>query len=135
MQQTHSVLWNGNRAGTLQLTREGLYYRVDCSCNTIDKQIYRLLGRWGDTQLRLGVLIPEGNEMRLRTKIPAKKLAGKQTEFWLERVCTAKQEPVNLQRDGRYIPIYPDEPYAYLSKLKDSYLEIRNGQPGLMITG
>ena len=35
---------------------------------------------------------------------------------------------------GKFVPVYPDEPFAYMSKLKDAYLEVREGQPGVVIT-
>lgn len=134
MTRTHAVLWNGKQTGTVCLTKEGLYYRVQCSCKTVDKQIYRLAALCGDDPVRLGVLIPEGDEMMLQTKIPVKKLKGEDPQFQLECISSGKKQEDNRKSQGKFIPIYPDEPYSYLSKLKSSYLEIRKGEPGIVIT-
>ena len=36
-------------------------------------------------------------------------------------------------KQGKYIPLSPEEPFRYLSRLKQSYLERRNGKVGIVI--
>ena len=40
----------------------------------------------------------------------------------------------NTNRE-KYVPVYPEEPFSYMSRLKDAYLERRNGQLGIVIRG
>ena len=34
---------------------------------------------------------------------------------------------------GTFVPISPEEPFAYISRLKDAYFERRYGQAGVVI--
>ena len=34
---------------------------------------------------------------------------------------------------GQFVPIYPEEPFSYLARLKDAYLARVDGQVGAMI--
>ena len=133
MVDSYDVTLHGNRVGKVQLSKQGLYYQLRCTCSAVDTDIYRLLGRCGQTQSRFGVLIPEGNRLTLETKIPVKKLNTDDLEFWLERTSAHARELPEKKSGFQYIPIYPDEPYTYLSKLKNSYFEIRNGKAGILI--
>ena len=35
--------------------------------------------------------------------------------------------------EGKFVPIFPEEPFAYLERLEDAYLEKRNGYLGVVI--
>jgi hypothetical protein len=41
--------------------------------------------------------------------------------------------PKHQKSEGKFIPIYPEEPFAYISRLQNAFLEIRNGQAGVVI--
>lgn len=127
----YPVLFSGKQVGNIQISREGLYCRIRCACDPGEKGIFRLLAQCGEQQLRLGVLLPEGKEQVLETKIPAKKLCGQAPEFFLQPVRRELQQRETTA--GKYIPIYPDEPFSYLSRLKNAYLETRKGQIGIVI--
>ena len=131
MTGSFDVLLRGKAAGTAEVTEQGLYYHILCHCSLEKKEVYRLWVRCGQSQLRLGILVPEGDRMVLETRIPAKKLAGEGPEFYLESADTSRTENMKLQ----YVPIYPDEPFAYLTRLKNAYLEMRGGKPGLVLKG
>jgi len=131
---SYDVMLRGKSVGRVQLTKQGLYYHIRCSCTVIDQNIYRLLGSCDGDQIRFGVLVPEGKRLILETKIPTKKLMADNLAFFLESVVSHGQSPATQERIFQYVPIYPDEPLAYLSKLKKSYFEIRNGKPGILIT-
>ena len=89
-------------------------------------------------QMTFAVSTQDGNISRklliIPTKIPVKKLNTEDLEFWLEGTSSHARELPEKKSGFKYIPIYPDEPYTYLSKLKNSYFEIRNGKPGIIIT-
>ncbi len=134
MMGSYNVILRGKTVGSVQLSKQGLYYHLRCSCTVADQNIYRLLGSCEGDQIRFGVLVPEGNRLALETKIPSKKLSGEALEFWLESAAIHGQASAKREYHSKFIPIYPDEPFEYLSRLKKSYMEIRNGKPGITIT-
>ena len=76
-------------------------------------------------RINLGILVPENGSFVLNTKVPLKKIGEGDMTFSL----VSKQE----QRQGSFVPIYPEEPFAYLSRLKASFLVYENGIPGIQI--
>ena len=73
----------------------------------------------------MGVPVPEGKVFRLDTKVPLKKLGQEKFRFYVRGD--------RLQPDEFFAPIKPEEPFAYLSRLKEAYLVRRDGQCGAMI--
>ena len=41
--------------------------------------------------------------------------------------------PKHQKSESKFIPVYPDEPFAYITRLQNAFLEIRNGQAGVVI--
>ena len=39
------------------------------------------------------------------------------------------------QQDAIFVPVYPDEPFGYLSRLQNSFLQYRQGCIGILIAG
>ena len=85
--------------------------------------IYRLIVSGEMTRENLGILVPEGGDFILRTKIPVKRIGDGKMVFTL----VPKQDDIS----GPFIRIIPEEPFAYISHLKDSFLTLRDGQPGI----
>ena len=110
--------------GTVNVTKEGLYYRFSCRCNLTGEVMHRLVVRTDAGQVDLGVCVPMEGRFGAEKKLPCKKF-GSNPEFFL----LPKHEGVK----GRFVPIRAEEPFAYLSKLKNAFLEIRNGEIGIMI--
>lgn len=61
----------------------------------------------------------------LNTKLPAKRFGNGNAEFLLV--------PKYEKENGIFVPIYPEEPFAYISRLKEAYLVRKAGQTGLLI--
>ena len=74
---------------------------------------------------RLGILVPVGEEFGLDTKLPMKRFADIAPEFRL-----VPNKPV---LEGKFIPIKPEEPFAYIERLKEGFLTYREGQLGMWI--
>ena len=111
--------------GTVTVTREGLYYRFSCRCSLSGDVMHRLMVTTDQGQVDLGVLVPVDGRFGTEKRIPCKKI-GKDPQFQL----LPKHE--NMQ--GRFVPIYPEEPFEYISKLKNAFLATQNGQVGIVIT-
>ena len=116
MEGKQEVTYQGQAVGTVEIKREGLYYRVSCRCRLVDGDIHRL---YADGE-KLGVLIPDRGELTLDTKVAAKRL---------KKGCSFSLDP---NRDD-FIPICPGEPFGHLDKVRDSRLVLRDGVPGLII--
>ena len=125
MEENYSVFFGSQAVGKVQVTRQGLYYRFLCRCQLSGDVVCRLHVRCGEKEESLGVVVPMGEGFGLETRLPMKRLGTGEMTFSLVPKHDAPRE--------RFVPIYPEEPFAYLSRLKDAYLEKREGQPGAVI--
>ncbi|MBQ7330957.1 MAG: hypothetical protein IJW94_04110 [Oscillospiraceae bacterium] len=122
---TFDVYMGKEAAGRVTVTREGLYYRFHCRCKLSGEVMHQLMLRVGQQEMSLGILAPEKGEFGVKTRIPVKHFEKGEPCFWLA--------PRHKKLEGLFVPISADEPFPYLSRLKNSYLEIRNGQMGAVI--
>lgn len=111
--------------GTVNVTKKGLYYRFSCRCKLSGEVMHRLVVRTDAGQVDLGVCVPMEGSFGVEKKVPCKRF-GNNPSFQLM--------PKHEGMQGRFVPIYPEEPFDYLSKLKNAFLEIRNGQVGIVIS-
>ena len=79
----------------------------------------------GSVQENLGILVPEEDSFILNTSLPVKRIGEGEMSF----VLRPKQESLT----GSFVPISPEEPFSYISRLKESFLLYQNGQPGIRI--
>ena len=111
--------------GTATVEQQGLYYRFSCRCSISGSVICRVTVSCNGHHENLGVLVPMGNGFALTTKVAVKKLGKGPFQF--------RAIPKHQISEGKFIPIYPEEPFAYISRLQNAFLEIRNGQAGVVI--
>ena len=125
MDGEYDIFMGKEVVGTAQVERQGLYYRFVCHCKLSGAVMCRVTVSCNGHHENLGILMPCGDGFALATKLAAKKLAkGK----WVFRVL-----PKHQCSDRKFIPVYPEEPFAYLTRLKNAFLEVQNGQVGVMI--
>lgn len=125
MEGNYGVYFGKEQVGKVQVLREGLYYRFVCRCRIASGILCRLHVVCGDRDENLGVVIPVGSGFGLDTRLPAKRLGQGMPEF---RLHPKHGIPVET-----FIPISPEEPFAYLSRLKESYLVRKQGCSGIMV--
>lgn len=125
LEGNYGVYFGSQLAGKVQVLRQGLYYRFICRCKLTGDVVCRLSVTCGSNRESLGVVIPTDGGFGLDTKLPIKKLGEGNMEFYL----VPKHEPV----EGKFVPIYPEEPFAYIERLKEAYLTRKDGQVGIMI--
>ena len=114
MAEVFDVTRGGQAVGRAEIKREGLYCRIICRCQINDHEIHRL---YADGE-KIGVLVPEGKELVLETRVAAKRLK--------EGCCFFLDQYM-----GEFIPICPGEPFYHLDKLRKRKLLIKNGVPGM----
>ena len=121
----YEVMFGKDRAGKVQVLKEGLYYRFCCRCRISGDVVCRLLVRCGEKEENLGVVVPMADGFGLDKRIPVKNLGEGKMQFCL----MTKREGIPC----KFIPIYPEEPFAYIARLKDAFLTRQNGQIGIVI--
>ena len=122
----YEVFFGKKSTGTVQVQPSGLYYRIICRCQLSGDVICRLYVTCGERKENLGILVPVNGMFGLDTKIPVKRLGSGKIAFLL----APKREP----SEGTFAPIYPEEPFAYIGRLKESFLQYKNGQMGIIIS-
>ena len=125
MEGRYPVFLGGQQIGEAVVHREGLYLCFLCRCRFSGEMIYRLMAEVGEKKENLGIPVPEGEWFCLHSRIPAKRLG--------EGELTVRAMPKHGVMPGRFVPLSPQEPFAYLKELKNAYLEIRNGQSGIVL--
>jgi len=125
MEGTYPILLGGQAVGQAQVRREGLYLCFSCRCRLSGEMIYRLTVGCGEHTQNLGIPVPNGGQFCLKTKIPAKLLG--EGELKITAV------PKHAALAGKFVPLSPEEPFAYLNRLKNAFLEVRAGQVGVVI--
>lgn len=126
MEQTYPVTRNGKHTGKVLVQRQGLYFLFRCRCSLPEQGIYRLWVTCGQHQESLGILVPKDGSFILDTKVPIKRIGEGNMSF---SVVTKDQVSTTT-----FVPISPEEPFAYISRLKESFLAIRDKQPGIYMT-
>lgn len=125
MDDTYGVYFGRNQAGKVQVQRQGLYYRFICRCRLSGDVVCRLHVACGDKRESLGVVVPMEDGFGLDTRIPVKRLGEGKMEFLLV--------PKHEVGSEAFVPVYPEEPFSYIERLKNAYLARKNGQIGIVI--
>ena len=111
--------------GQARMEREGLYYRISCRCSPGEKGVYRVRVTCGGKSENLGVCVPMDTGFGMDTRIPVKRLGEGTPEFCL----VPKQEPPR----GKFVAVYPEEPFSYMAKLKGAFLARQGDLLGIVI--
>ena len=111
--------------GKVQVLRQGLYYRFICRCKLTGEVVYRLTVRCGETTENLGVMVGTGDGFGLDKKVPVSRLGEGEMSFLLL--------PKSDRLNGTFVPIHPDEPFAYITRLQDAFFARQGGQAGIVI--
>ncbi len=112
--------------GTVRVEKQGLYYRFSCRCSLTGEVMHRLVVVTDGGKTDLGVCVPMEGAFGVEKRIPCKQIGTGTPEFQLL--------PKHEQMKGQFVPVYPEEPFSYMARLKDTYLATRDGQIGVVIT-
>lgn len=123
MEGNYAVYFGNDQAGKVQVLRQGLYLVFHCRCRLSGSVVCRLEVSWGQGRESLGVLVPMDGGFGLDTRLPAKRIKGDKLRF--EIIPKRDKQPET------FVPIYPEEPFAYIERLKDGFLTKKNGQLGV----
>lgn len=125
MEVFYPLCFGGTAVGQVRLVKEGLYYRFFCRCRLSGDVVCRVMVNWGDLRENLGILVPSGEGFALETRVPVKRFGKGKPEFSV----TPSRPPTG----EKFLPISPEEPFSYIARLKDAFLEVREGQVGAVL--
>ncbi len=125
MERTYTVYFGVEPVGCVDVQSRGLYYYFHCCCEKLDSTMYYLNICWEGGKDRLGLLVPEGDNLCLRTKLPVKRVGQGEISF--------KLQPKLEKLQGQFVPVFPEEPFAYLQRLEGAYLAVQNSQTGIIL--
>lgn len=125
MEGNYGVYFGNQLAGKVQVQRQGLYYRFICRCRLSGDVVCRLRVTCGDRRESLGVVVPMDGGFGLDTCLPVKRLGEGEMAFTLV--------PKHEVLEGTFVPIYPEEPFAYIERLKEGFLAKKGEQVGVVL--
>ena len=125
MEGTYPLYFGGNAIGQVRLQKEGLYYRFCCRCRLTGDAVCRVMVNWGEQRENLGILVPSGDGFLLETRIPVKRFGKGKPEFSV----TPSRPPTG----EKFVPISPEEPFSYIARLKNAFLDVRDGEVGAVM--
>ena len=120
------IYWEDRAIGTVNMDKEGLYYRISCACKPEHEGRYHIVICSEAACIDLGLCVPNGNTYTLVTRIPIKRLKGNTLRFTLQN--TGKKAV-----DICCIPVSADSPFPFLHKLKASRFLYKSGMPTIII--
>ena len=123
MEGVYDILLGGRAVGQAAVFQNGLYLYFECRCRLSGETVFRIRVSCGGKEEDLGIPVPEGRDFLLRRKLPVKRLGTGVPEFRLE--------PKGMQLPENWVPVRAEEPFAYLTRLQDAFLEVRDGQVGI----
>ena len=112
--------------GTAELLREGMTVCIRCKCRISGEVPYRVMMTLIGQTIDLGLLTAKDGCFSLSYRLPARILEGASPEF--------RAVPRSVQLNGNFVPISADEPFSYLSRMGNAYLQRRNGVLGVVLS-
>lgn len=125
MEGTYDIFRGEEKIGKAKVRREGLYYHFWCNCRLTGQVIYRVHVTCGGKTESLGIPVPNGGTFCLEARLPVSRFQMGTPKFY----AAPKHPPLK----GKWVPISPETPFAYIEKLRNSVMERRNGQMGIFI--
>jgi len=111
--------------GQAKVEKQGLYYRFTCRCAPDGEGMHRLTVRCGGREVSLGILVPMDGMFGVDKSVPRKSLGEGTPEFFLPGTQKKPQ--------GKFVAVYPEEPFSYIHRLEGAFLARQAGQLGIML--
>lgn len=125
MDGLYDIYRGEDKIGKAEVRREGLYYRFRCCCDLTGEVMYRITVICGGRTENLGIPIPDGDCFRLNTRLPVSRFSADEPEF---------RAVPRHQNQGLWVPILPETPFEYITRLENAVMERRNETIGILIS-
>ena len=113
--KTFEVNHNDKTVGTVQMDREGAFYKYFAECR-LDDCNYRLMLKYNQAVIPLQMFIPKGRVMVCLGRIPFSVIAENDVKFFI----------ASLTDEQFVLPVESGTTFAYLDKLENSYFVMLN---------
>lgn len=123
--QMCKVWMGGEVAGSVCITKEGLYTRFLCQCKLPDNDIYRLLLTCNGLNTDLGICVPQGEYYMVNKVVKSRQIGDGEMCF---RITSTTEK-----NKDRFIPMLSDKPFDYISQLENMMLCVDNHGYGIII--
>lgn len=123
----HPVFLAGERVGTAAVHQEGMFWHIRCCCDGAVEVPCVLQARWSEEVIDLGLCGKEEGSIRLTARLNRKRTPAGMPVF-----CLVVKHRGAIDS---FHPISPQEPFAYIAKLKYAYLVTRGGKVGVALKG
>ncbi len=125
MEGTYPLCLGAEALGQVRVKKQGLYYEYACKCQPFSETMYDVYVQWGTDSRKLGLLVPQDGWLCLRGRIPVKQAGQGSASFVLRpRHCPVTEH---------FVPLHPQEPFAYLQRLENAYLAARGAEMGVIL--
>jgi len=121
----YEVTFGNTVVGKCEVRSQGLYCRIICRYRIPGDPICHLYAVTEAGRENLGVPVPEGDGFLLDRKIPVKRIGQGDIRFALSAGAGTLT--------GTFVPIRPEEPFLYIERLQNAFLELSQGQVGIRI--
>jgi len=125
LQEEYTVYFRGSSVGTVRVRKQDLFYHIRCQCHPKMPGMHRLIAKTEKGQTDLGICVPMDGAFGVETRISCKRFGEGKPEFWIS--------PVTEDRKGLFYPVDPNMPFSEISKLRNGYFAIENGQKGVIL--
>lgn len=122
----YSILLGKESVGQAEIKEEGLYSRIHCRLSLSGDIPFQVIMKAGDREISLGTCLRRGSIFEIDTKVPRKYIGNSPLQFY------AKPKRPLLPKG--FVPIYPQEPFAYLLKLEQARMAVEQGIIGVYFT-
>lgn len=119
------VWLNGEVAGSVCITKEGLYTRFLCQCRLPDNHIYRLSLSCNGQKTDLGICVPQGEYYTVNKIVKSRQIGDGEMCFQII--------PTTEKTKDSFIPLLPNQPFDYISKIENMILCVDNDGYGVLI--
>lgn len=106
----YPVFYNGNAVGSVNTQHNGLYTRIQCTCNLPDHEIYRLIATCDRGSIDCGICIP--GKIQIEKSFATKCFGNGITNFSLHKNIAEKCD----------CTVEADQPFSYVAHLTQARL-------------
>ena len=78
------IIMNRQVVGNARVDKEGLFYKIHCTCKVPDEAFYKIYMNDGEINRDLGICVPSGDFFVLTARVPCKQIKVESLSFSLE---------------------------------------------------
>lgn len=115
MNNCYPVFLGEQTVGKVHISKKGLYYFLECTCNLATGGKFRLFAAHEQGTIPLGILVPDGRDFVLQMHLPSGRLKTENIRFYLsDRAEKSRVRSI----------LRAEDTFPYLSKLETARISI-----------